>query len=120
MSEDVLSAHGLENNRLREENTRLKRLLALHGIPIPTYSQYAPPHDAASKTASVESAQERAHKRIALFRSLFRGREDVYAVRWQTADGRAGYSPSALKNWKAINQSRLETVINCSRLEGRE
>jgi superfamily II DNA or RNA helicase len=108
MSEDVLSAHGLENNRLREENTRLKRLLALHGIPIPTYSQYAPPHDAASKTTSVESTQERAHKRIALFRSLFRGREDVYAVRWQTADGRAGYSPSALKNWRAINQSRLE------------
>ena len=46
-------------------------------------------------------------QRIALFRSLFRGREDVFGW-WQTADGKAGYSPSVLKNWKAINQSRPE------------
>ena len=110
MSEDVLSAFNPsdpESNQLREENTRLKRLLAVHGIPIPPHSHPCPPHDTACKTPAVEKA-DRAHKRIALFRSLFRGREDVYAVRWQTSDGRAGYSPSALKNWKAINQSRPE------------
>lgn len=103
-----MSALDPENNRLREENTRLKRLLALHGIPIPLHLHHGPPHDAALKTAELESREQRAHKRVALFRSLFRGREDVYAIRWQTADGRAGYSPSALRNWKAINQSRLE------------
>jgi len=31
--------------------------------------------------------------KIALFRSLFRGRDDVYAERWENRDGRAGYSP---------------------------
>ncbi|MGH9342333.1 MAG: TOTE conflict system archaeo-eukaryotic primase domain-containing protein [Terriglobia bacterium] len=46
--------------------------------------------------------------RIALFRSLFRGREDVYARRWENSDGRSGYSPAALKDWKAINSSRVE------------
>ena len=56
----------------------------------------------------VETKEERARKRIALFRSLFRGREDVYARRWENPDGRSGYSPAALKDWKAINASRLE------------
>ena len=48
-------------------------------------------------------------QRVALFRSFFRGREDVYARRWQSADGsRAGYMPASLKDWDAINRSRPE------------
>jgi hypothetical protein len=31
-------------------------------------------------------------EKVALFRSLFRGREDVYALRWEKADGMSGYS----------------------------
>lgn len=111
MSENDLSAIGAtdaECNRLRDENTRLKRLLAVHGIPIPPHSYQGSPHDTGCQTAAGGSNADRAHKRIALFRGLFRGREDVYAVRWQTADGRVGYSPSASKNWKAINRSRPE------------
>jgi superfamily II DNA or RNA helicase len=55
------------------------------------------------------SEQERIqHQRIALFRSLFRGRDDVYARRWQSADGRSGYMPASLKDWNAINRSRPE------------
>jgi hypothetical protein len=50
----------------------------------------------------------RARKRIALFRSLFRGREDAYARRWENDDGRSGYVPAAVKDWKAINKSRPE------------
>lgn len=48
-------------------------------------------------------------QRISLIRSLFHGREDVYARRWQSADGtRAGYMPASLKDWAAINRSRPE------------
>jgi hypothetical protein len=61
-----------------------------------------------SEPAAVESKEGRARKRIALFRSLFRGREDVYARRWENPDGRSGYAPAALKDWKAINSSRPE------------
>jgi superfamily II DNA or RNA helicase len=52
--------------------------------------------------------EERARKRIALFRSLFRGREDVYARRWEKSDSASGYSPAAVKDWNAINRSRPE------------
>ena len=52
--------------------------------------------------------EERARRRITLFRSLFRGREDVYARRWEGVEGHSGCSPAAVKNWKAINESRPE------------
>jgi hypothetical protein len=42
-----------------------------------------------------------AAQRIALFRSLFRGRDDVYAIRWENADGRSGYMPKADRDWKS-------------------
>jgi len=38
-------------------------------------------------------------EKITLFRSLFRGREDVYAQRWESQDGRTGYSPRTDRDW---------------------
>jgi hypothetical protein len=41
-----------------------------------------------------------AEAKIALFRSLFRGREDVYPRRFQSRKtGRAGYSPACAHEW---------------------
>jgi superfamily II DNA or RNA helicase len=97
-----------DNQRLREENARLRHLLAVHGIPIPLSPSDDTLSVQTSEPATVESKEDRAHKRIALFRSLFRGREDVYARRWENPDGRSGYSPVALRDWKAINSSRPE------------
>jgi superfamily II DNA or RNA helicase len=97
-----------ENIRLREENARLRRLLAAHSIPIPQLAPEKPPPTKAVEPAPPVDKEERARRRIALFRSLFRGREDVYARRWESADGRSGYVPAALKDWKAINKSRPE------------
>src|SRR5581483_173315 len=94
-----------ENVRLREENARLRRLLAVHSIPIPQLTaESLPPTKAVEPTTPVDK-EERARKRIALFRSLFRGREDVYARRWENADGRHGCMPADVKDWKAINKS---------------
>ena len=80
-----------ENQRLREENARLRHLLAVHGVPIPQSasdeSHPTQPHE----PAAVETKEERARKRIALFRSPFCGREDVYARRWENPDGLHGY-----------------------------
>src|SRR5712691_11311256 len=97
-----------ENIRLQEENARLRRLLAVHGIPIPQLAPENPPPTNTVETAAPVAKEERAKKRIALFRSLFRGREDAYAQRWESADGRSGYAPAAIKDWKAINKSRPE------------
>jgi hypothetical protein len=97
-----------ENIRLREENARLGRLLAAHSIPIPQLAPEKPPLTKAVEPAPPVDKEERARKRIALFRSLFRGREDVYARRWENDDGRHSYMPAHVKDWKAINKSRPE------------
>ena len=97
-----------ENIRLREENARLRRLLAVHSIPIPQLAPENPPPAKGVKGVPPMGKEERARKRIALFRSLFRGREDVYARRWEKDDGRHGYVPADVKDWKAINKSRPE------------
>src|ERR1700730_15999130 len=87
-----------ENIRLREENARLRRLLGVHCIPIPQPSPENPPLTITFETAAPVDKEERARKRIALFRSLFCGREDVYARRWENDDGRSGYVPAAVKD----------------------
>lgn len=87
-----------ELRRLREENARLKELLTQHGIawqeptipepvPTPTESAPAPTHFTTDD-------------KIALFRRLFRGREDVYPQRWESAKGTSGYSPACGNEWK--------------------
>jgi len=41
-----------------------------------------------------------ADEKVALFRSLFRGREDVYAKRFESRrTGRAGYAPACANEW---------------------
>jgi len=38
---------------------------------------------------------------VALFRRLFRGREDVYALHWQSnSSGRSGYAPACANEWR--------------------
>ena len=49
--------------------------------------------------APVSNASPAAAK-IALFRLLFRGREDVFPKRWDnTKTGRAGYAPACANEW---------------------
>lgn len=84
--------------RLREENARLRELLATHGFP-------PEPPPAATLDAGNPLSPE---AKVALFRSLFRGREDVYAVRWEAKDGRSGYAPAGKRDWNAVLASRPE------------
>jgi hypothetical protein len=93
--------------RIRKENARL-RLLAVHSIPIPQLAPEKPLPTKTIETAPLVDKEERPRKRIALFRRLFRGREDVYARRWENDDGRHRYTPAVVRDWKAINQSRPE------------
>jgi hypothetical protein len=78
-----------EMQRLREENVRLRRLLQEHGIQVPVQSTNEIPVTT-SVLPSAHAPALKAEQRIALFRNLFHGREDVYAVRWENADGRSG------------------------------
>ena len=41
-------------------------------------------------------------QKISLFKRLFRGRQDIFPVRWQSkASGKAGYSPACANEWLA-------------------
>ena len=42
---------------------------------------------------------------IDLFKSLFRGREDVYAVRWEKGE-RCGYMPAYKVDWNDYNRHK--------------
>lgn len=91
--------------RLREENIRLRERLAAHGI---TVDEPAP--EIGSVEAVPVSGVSKAftpQRKIAMFRSLFRGREDVYAVRWERS-GKSGYSPACVMDWRAIHSAKPE------------
>lgn len=78
--------------RLRAENARLVRLLEAHGI-----ASRAP--DTAAATVAAVSL--RTDEKVLLFRRLFRGRTDVYPVRWESQAGKTGYSPACANEWRA-------------------
>jgi hypothetical protein len=40
-----------------------------------------------------------AEEKVTLFRNLFRGRDDIHAVRWEGRNGKTGYSPACRKVW---------------------
>lgn len=86
--------------QLREENARLKKLLTQHGIaweePTIPESVPAPTESAPAPTPTHFTTDDK----IALFRRLFRGREDVYPQRWESAKGTSGYSPACGNEWK--------------------
>ena len=86
----------MECDRLREENNRLRNPLSEHGIPIPAIQTQGPAlvQDVGTAIDAVNHASDTRAK-IALFRSLFRGREDICAVQWENAYGRTGYMPKA-------------------------
>ena len=89
----------------------LRTLLSEHHIAIPSMEP-PPPGDPVPQPTQheTEDPTERARRRIALFRSLFRGREDVFAVRWESriGDGKSGYMPAAERDWKAISRTKRE------------
>lgn len=115
-----------ENERLKAENRRLKALLESSALrqasslttppadrkdkgtsptqqlSKPTASPIPPERRCETSEPSPVKAEDGASsqkEKIALFRSLFRGREDVYAVRWESKKGKSGYSPACANEW---------------------
>jgi len=86
-----------ELRRLRNENARLKNLLTQHGI---SWEEPTIPEPVPASTPISVSAHLTTDTKIALFRRLFRGREEVYPQRWESAKGKAGYSPACGNEWK--------------------
>lgn len=88
-----------QNEALRQENEELKLLLHAHGI------EYKPKHaeekDGVYSPFTFQSVKLSIEERVAIFHSLFKGREDVFARRWfSKITGKSGYQPVCINEWR--------------------
>ncbi len=79
---------------LEAENERLrKRIRRLEDRATASTDSVGPVPSGVSLGIDVSAGSD-AELKVLLFANLFRGREDVFATRWENPDGRSGYSPS--------------------------
>ncbi|MGB8339891.1 MAG: DEAD/DEAH box helicase family protein [Burkholderiales bacterium] len=84
---------------LKAENDRLIALLEVHGIEWHLLLQQVP---SVPTSLEVETSKLSTDEKVALFRGLFRGRTDVYPIRWESkSTGKTGYSPACANEWRA-------------------
>lgn len=100
-TEDDLSRRVEE---LEKENARLRNLLGLdrpdRAAPLqaPRQRLFTEIPSLVDPTVTQDSTSK---DKVRLYRSLFRGRNDVYALRWeQTSTGKKGRSPAAKGGWR--------------------
>ena len=85
---------------LEAENAELRKRLGEDVVPIKQ-------EPAAMQTLSLQ-------EKVGLVRSLFRGREDVFARRWfSKATGKAGYQPVCLNEWGQLCDKRKFKCAEC-------
>ena len=105
-----------ECDRLRAEIAHLKARLGDSPKPVPlpvvpsAISQT--PKTRLPKTLDAKSP---ADQKVFRFRSLFRGRDDVYAIRWEGKNGKTGYSPAGIRDWEqpSFTKDWQEETISC-------
>ncbi|MFZ2738751.1 MAG: hypothetical protein WBI20_00725 [Burkholderiaceae bacterium] len=86
---------------LQAENARLIALLDGHGIEWRLPPEPVPPEPAVP-TLEPESSRLSTAEKLALFRRLFRGRTDVYPIRWESkTTGNSGNAPACGNEWLA-------------------
>ena len=84
---DLLARLEVERDALQ---TRLAELGARNRVP----------PNGGSQGATI-TERSPAREKVSLFRSLFRGRDDVYPKRWENArTGKSGYAPACANEWK--------------------
>lgn len=96
-----------EMEKLRQENDYLKQLLVKMMN-----------RENSDVTRKIVSKQSSLQEKVSLLRDLFRGRQDVYALRWDSKKGTNGYTPACVLEWqKPICQKPL---IKCSQCQHRQ
>jgi hypothetical protein len=100
---EQLKAALAECARLSAETERLRSILAAHGLlPKPVERSVVGPSEARTGINNGSPPQAK----LQLFMSLFRAREDVYALRWEKGE-KHGYAPAADMDWNAIRAAPL-------------
>ncbi|MGA8132935.1 MAG: DEAD/DEAH box helicase family protein [Pseudomonas gingeri] len=82
--------------KLQAENARLIALLDAHGI-----DWHLPVEPVKIPAAQIEASRLlNTDAKVDLFRNLFRGRADVYPLRWESKAGKSGYAPACANEWR--------------------
>lgn len=107
----------IENDKLKTENKRLKAQLDILNSSQEVISETKMPAVEANDKWEISSKNlldiptqlkhipaitqnSKSNEKIKLFMSLFKGRDDVYAKRWQNKEGKSGYAPACFNEWK--------------------
>ncbi|MBP1991765.1 TOTE conflict system archaeo-eukaryotic primase domain-containing protein [Paenibacillus eucommiae] len=108
----------IEIERLKRENEDLKSKLNLISTEIVTVDHRTLDINRDKTVATIRhSKTEGIHQfstvedKLELYRSCFRGREEVYPIRWQNKQGKSGYSPACGNEWTAVCQ---KPKVKCS------
>ena len=125
-----------ECERLRAENQRLNNCLARYRAKYGELSELDKGGEIGALSAvEIKSGESKVHapssnvvlvtnqspseEKIKLFRSLFRGREDIYAKRWHSEkSGKSGYQPVCLNEWNTWLCDKRRT--KCSECKNRK
>lgn len=119
-------------SELETENSRLRGLVSNVTHQSDSITKPSIPTENLQKHSSDNSHTERANSsdapinnqsspenKVQLFRSLFQGREDVFAIRWLGKDNRSGYSPACFNDWKHDLCGKYKKV-SCANCENRK
>jgi superfamily II DNA or RNA helicase len=90
---------------LRSENARLAALLDAHKI------EWRLPPESVPSILEREPSRLSSNEKVSLFSRLFRGRTDVYPIRWESkTTGKSGYSPACANEWRPgiCNKPRIK------------
>lgn len=99
-----------ELTELRNENTRLRALLGLDHERAASHARSWEPalFQDAVPLPQVDRGSSR-HAKLDLYRRLFAGRTDVFAVRWENArTGNSGWSPAVRGGWSKDAKGRRD------------
>ncbi|MBT2290416.1 hypothetical protein J7E73_14950 [Paenibacillus albidus] len=109
--EDKYNAALKHIEELKQEITRLRSLL---GLPINENKTVTDDqivfHTISSAAFTTESTigvsnvhqYSTVEDKLALYKSYFRGRDDVYPIRWSNKQGKSGYSPACANEWTSV------------------
>ena len=89
--------------KLREEISNLKSFLGKSTISSSNKLKQAITSKVINKSNDTKNVSKFStmEDKIELYRSLFKGREDVFALRWESKDRKkTGYSPYCSNEWK--------------------
>lgn len=81
-----------ECESLKYENLQLKKLLKVHNIEFSLNESFIEPTGNRTKAEKVK-------ERIRIYKKLFKGREDVFSIRWESKSGKSGYTPACTNEW---------------------